>query len=59
MQVQINGLEEKRVEAVGKLKQAAEANAELQAEFAVGSTTWHKHETVDDRINDVLTLLGD
>lgn len=40
-------------------KRAAELNAELQSEHVVGTPKWHAHESIDDKLHDMLTALGD
>ena len=41
------------------LHEAQQRNAELQKTFKAGTPNWHSCETVDDKIHEALTLLGD
>lgn len=44
---------------VALLHDAQRINAKLQGEQRTGSTEWHEHETLDDRLHAALELLGD
>lgn len=45
--------------AVREVKQAANLASELQDQKDFGSSEWHQLETIDDRLHDALTALGD
>lgn len=45
--------------AIAKLLEAQKLNEAMQKKHAPGSPDWHMHESIDDRIHDVLSLLGD
>lgn len=45
--------------AIEHIKAAQLLNAKLQELNAVGTNDWHCHETIDDRLHDALTKLGD
>lgn len=47
------------VKVVEHLNAAKERNDELQKNFEGGSAAWHACETIDDRIHDALSLLGE
>jgi hypothetical protein len=44
--------------AITKLQEARKLNDQMQ-KAAVGTPEWHMHETIDDRLHDALTALGD
>lgn len=52
-------LEEKLTSAIEHVKAAQAENAGLQESHLIGSPVWHRHETIDDRLHDTLTALGD
>lgn len=43
---------------VEKLQEAERINGELQRNTEPGSISWYRHETIDDRLNEVLAALG-
>lgn len=43
---------------VRKLEWAQRENRELQRKCTPGSPDWHRHETIDDRLHEVLGALG-
>lgn len=45
-------------EAVAKILEAQQLNATMQRKHELGSTAWHEHETVDDKLHDALASLG-
>lgn len=45
--------------AIDAVKEAQRINAEMQALYRAGSAQWHQHETIDDKLHDALTALGD
>lgn len=44
---------------IEQIKVAQQLNDEIQATFQHGSLEWHKCETIDDRLFEALTELGD
>lgn len=44
---------------IEQIKVAQKLNDEIQVTFPHGSLEWHKCETIDDRLFDALTELGD
>lgn len=42
-----------------KLHEAQRLNEGMQKKTEKGSPDWHMHETIDDRIHEALSLLGD
>lgn len=46
-------------EAIDELRKAVRLVADLQADCVIGDSLWHKLETIDDRLHDALTKLGD
>lgn len=52
-------LESTAKQAIGKLLEAQKLNAGMQKKHEAGTPDWHMHETIDDRIHDALSALGD
>lgn len=48
-----------RDQLVQTVKEAQAKNSDMQEKVEFGSAEWHLHETVDDKLHDALTLLGD
>ena len=46
-------------QAIAKLHEAQKLNAGMQKAWAGCTSEWHIHETIDDRIHEALSLLGD
>lgn len=40
------------------IRDAQKRNAAIQVRQRVGGTTWHEHESLDDKLHDALELLG-
>lgn len=53
------GIETTTKAAIAKLHEAQKLNEGMQKRHAAGAPDWHMHETIDDRIHDALSLLGD
>lgn len=45
-------------EVVRKVEEIKRINDSLQSREKVGSANWHSHETMDDRLHEVLAILG-
>jgi hypothetical protein len=45
--------------AIWHLHQAVKRNNVMQEATETGSPAWHHHETIDDRLHDALSELGD
>ena len=46
-------------QAVETLHKAEKMNKQLQSQFAVGSPSWQMCESIDDKLHEVFTLLGE
>ena len=44
---------------VNRISKIKNLNNDAQDETTSGSQAWHRHETIDDIIHDILTDLGD
>lgn len=55
MKIDKNKLEE----TIELIQNAQKLNEAFQKKTVIGSTEWHAHETIDDKLHDALTLLGD
>ncbi len=51
--------EETKSNRVQMLETMERANNKLQADTEVGSAAWHRHETIDDMLHDLLTMEGE
>lgn len=54
----MNGTQALRT-AIAALRSAQQMNESLQKKVVHGSSDWHVFESIDDKIHDALTLLGD
>lgn len=45
--------------AVEALNQAKKINDGMQKRVPTGGNAWHEHETIDDKLHEVLAALGD
>lgn len=45
-------------QVVRKIEWVVRENNALQIKTEVGSPDWHRHETIDDRLHEVLAALG-
>lgn len=45
-------------EAVEKILIAQQLNAQMQRAHEPGTSAWHHHETIDDKLHDALAALG-
>lgn len=43
---------------IKKLQDVKQINDNMQRAERVGSPDWHKHESIDDRLHEVLAALG-
>lgn len=46
-------------ERADDLRALQHKNNQLQADTEIGSQAWHRHETIDDMIHDLLTMEGE
>lgn len=52
-------LHAERDQLLSLVRQVEAINETMQQNTTRYSAAWHRHETLDDRLHDILTLLGD
>ncbi len=55
----VSNIETVAKKVIAKLQEAQRMNDGMQKAHALGSPKWHTHESIDDRIHEALSLLGE
>lgn len=53
------GASQSVMRAIAAVNEAKKLNDQLQAQYKTGTSQWHQCESIDDKLHDALTALGD